>query len=96
MGCLIGYLGGGAEEATEATVLVAGCTVDGSAVCSIPTGVVAVSVFYRMDGIAAAFIYVAVVTIDTAVVKVFGACGNYAVVRKICTNIGTMTTETVC
>ena len=58
----------------------AGCTVDGSSVCGIPTGVVAVTVFYWVDGIATAFIYVAVVTIDTAVVKVFGACGNYTVV----------------
>ena len=55
-------------------------TIDGSAVCESPTGVVAVSVFYWMDGITAAFIYVAVVTIDTAIMSVFGAGLDNAVV----------------
>ena len=67
-------------------------TVDGSAVCESPTGVVAVSVFNWMDGIAAALVDMAVVTIDTAVVKVFGAGLDNAVIWKN-TAIGTVATE---
>ena len=92
VGCLVRYLGGSAEDATEATVLVAGCTVYSTAVCGIPGGVVAVSVFNRVDGIAAALVNVAVVAVDTAVVTIFGASLDNAVVGETCA-VGTVATE---
>ena len=72
-----------------------GGTVDGIGVYSVPTGVVAVSVFDGVDGITAAFIDVAVVTIETTVVKVPGAGLDDSVVGKTSTNIGTMAAEAV-
>ena len=95
VGCLVGYFGGGAENTTEATVLVAGCAVDGSGVYSVPTGVVAVSVFNWVDGIAAALVDVAVVAIDTAIMSVFGAGLDNSIVGETCA-VGTMAAETVC
>ena len=89
VGCLVGDLGGGAEDATEATVLVAGCAVDGSGVYSIPAGVVAVTVFNWVNCITAALVNMAVVTIDTTVVKVFGAGLNDCVVGETC-GVGAM------
>ena len=92
VGCLVGYFGGGAENTTEATVLVAGCAVDGSAVYSVPTGVVAVAVFNRVNGVATALVDVAVVTIDTAIMSVFDACLDDTVVGETCA-VGTVATE---
>ena len=95
VGHLGGNFGGGIEDATETGVLVAGSTVDSTAVYSRPGGVVAVAVFDWMDGIVAAFIDVAVVTIDTTVVTVFDACGNYTVVGTAGTIVA-VAAEAIC
>ena len=84
VGCLVGYFGGGAEDATETTVLVACGTIYSTAVCGIPDGVVAVTVFNWMDGIAATLVDVAVVTIDTTIMSVFGAGLDNGVVGETC------------
>ena len=70
----------------------AGGTINSTDVYSIPTGVVAVAVFDGVDGIAAAFVDVAVVTIDTAVVAVFGAGLDNTIIWKT-TAVGTVATE---
>ena len=80
------------EGTTKTIVLVTCSTVDGTAVYSSPTGVVAVSVFYWMDGIAAALVDMAVVTVNTAVVKVFGASLDNGVVGESC-GVGAMAAE---
>ena len=67
-------------------------TVDGSAVCESPTGVVAVSVFNRVDGIAAALVDVAVVAVNTAIVSVFDAGLDDCVVGETCA-VGTVAAE---
>ena len=95
----VGHLGGncwgGIEDATETTVLVTGGTVDGSAVCGIPTGVVAVAVFDGVDGIIATLVDVAVVTIDTTVMAVFDAGLDDSIVGETCTVIA-VAAEAVC
>ena len=70
----------------------AGGTVDRTDVYSSPTGVVAVTVFNRVDCIVAALVDVAVVTIDTAIVAVFGAGLDNTIIWKT-TAVGTMAAE---
>ena len=70
----------------------AGCAVDGSGVCKSPSGVVTVAVFNRMNGIAAALVDMAVVTIYTAVVTVFGAGLDNTIIWKT-TAVVTVATE---
>ena len=95
MGHLVGNFGSGSEDATETGVLVAGSTVDSSGVYSRPGGVVAVSVFDGMDGIVAALVDVAVVAVDIAVVKGFGAGLDNSIVGETC-GIGTVAAEAIC
>ena len=55
------------EGTAKTIVLVAGGTIYSTDVYGIPTGVVAVTVFDGVNGVAAAFVDVAVVTVDTAI-----------------------------
>ena len=67
-------------------------TVDCTGVCGIPGGVVIVSVFDGVDGVVAALVDMAVVAVNTAVVAVFGACLDNAVVGETC-GVGTVAAE---
>ena len=69
-----------------------GGTVDGIGVYSVPTGIVAVSVFYWMDCVVAALINMAIVAIDTAVVAVHGTGLDDSIVGTASTVI-TVTAE---
>ena len=83
---------GSLERAAKTIVLVAGGTIYGTTVYGRPADVVAVSVFDGVDGIAAALVDVAVVTVNTAVVAVFGAGLDNTIIWKT-TAVGTVAAE---
>ena len=74
----------------------AGGTVNGIGVYSIPTGVVAVSVFDGVDGIAAALVDVAVVAIYTTIMKISGAGLDDSIVRETCTIVAVTAEAETC